>query len=94
MFTRSVRAEEDLIDIWTFIAKDSVTAADQVLDRIDEVCARLADQPRMGRSRNDLAAGLRYFVADAYLVLYRVAGGGVEIVRVVHGARDLPSLFP
>ncbi|HEY3813560.1 MAG TPA: type II toxin-antitoxin system RelE/ParE family toxin [Caulobacteraceae bacterium] len=93
-FTRSARAEEDLIDIWTFIAQDSLTAADQVLDRIDEVCTRLAEQPRMGRSRNDLADGLRYFITGAYLVLYRVAGGGVQIVRVVHGARDLPSLFP
>ncbi len=47
----------------------------------------------MGPARPDLAAGLRYFIVGNYLVLYREAPDGVEIVRVVHGARHLPNLF-
>lgn len=43
--------------------------------------------------RPDLAEGLRYFVVGGYLVVYRQVAGGVEIVRVVHGARHLPDLF-
>ena len=92
-FTRTVQAEEDLIEIWTHIASDNVAAADRVPDRIDEVSARLADNPRMGPARPDLAESLRYFVVGRYLIIYREAPGGVEIVRVVHGARHLPSLF-
>ena len=75
------------------IAPESLTAADRVLDRIDTVCEHLADNPRMGPARPDLAEGLRYFVSGSYLIVYREAPGGVEIVRVVHGARHLPDLF-
>lgn len=92
-FSRTDRAEEDLIEIWTYVASDNPTAADRLLDRIDEVCGRLAENPRMGPARPDLAAGLRYFVTGAHLVIYREAVGGVEIVRVIHGARHLPDLF-
>jgi len=92
-FTRTARAEEDLIEIWNCIAPESLTAADRVLDRIDTVCGHLAENPRMGPARPDLAEGLRYFVSGSYLVVYREAPGGVEIVRVVHGARHLPDLF-
>ena len=92
-FTRTARAEEDLIEIWNYIAQDSLAAADRVLDRIETVCERLADNPRMGPARPDLAQDLRYFVSGRYLVIYRETPGGVEIVRVVHGARQLPDLF-
>jgi toxin ParE1/3/4 len=92
-FTRTARAEEDLIEIWNYIAPDNLVAADRVLDRIETVCERLAENPRMGPARPDLAQGLRYFVSGSYLVIYREAPGGVEIVRVVHGARHLPDLF-
>jgi toxin ParE1/3/4 len=92
-FTRTAQAEEDLIDIWTYVAKDNLAAADRVLDRIDEVCGLVAANPASGPSRPDLAEGLRYFVAGGYLVIYREAPGGVEIVRVVHGARHLSDLF-
>ncbi len=92
-FTRSRRAEEDLIEIWTFIAQDDLAAADRLLDRIDAACAHLAENPALGPARRDLAADLRYFVVGAYLILYRKADVGVEIVRVMHGARHLPNLF-
>jgi toxin ParE1/3/4 len=85
LFTRSHRAEEDLIEIWTFIAQDNVGA--------DEACGQLAEHPLMGPARPDLAAELRYFIVGSYLILYREAPAGVEIVRVVHGARHLPTLF-
>ncbi len=92
-FKRTARAEEDLIEIWTYIASDSIAAADRLLERIDDSCARLAENPRMGRARSDLAEGLRHFVVGAYLILYRQIPVGIEIARVVHGARGLPRLF-
>jgi toxin ParE1/3/4 len=91
--TRTGRAEEDLIEIWTYIAQENLAAADRVLDRIDAVCGGLAEHPRMGPARPYLAEELRCFVAGPYLVLYREAPDGVEIVRVIHGARHLPAAF-
>ena len=41
-FTRAAR--EDLIDIWTHIAEDDPSAADRVLDRLDEVAAHLRSE--------------------------------------------------
>ena len=90
-FTRQAR--EDLIDIWLHIAADDPGAADRVLDRLEMAAMNLIENPRMGPARDDIRRGLRYLVSDTYLVLYRIIDGGVEIVRVVHGRRDLFGLF-
>ena len=86
-------ARDDLIDIWTHIAADDPTAADRILDRLDEVASHLADNPQMGPARDDIRPGLRYLVSGSYLLLYRIDGDGIEIVRAVHGRRDLYGLF-
>jgi toxin ParE1/3/4 len=90
-YTRAAR--EDLIDIWTHIARDDPAAADRVLDRLDEVAAQLGDNPQMGPARDDIRPGLRYLVSGSYLLLYRIDGDDIEIVRAVHGRRDLYGLF-
>ena len=92
-FTRSAAAEDDLIEIWGNIAQDDPRAADALLNRIDEACGHLGQHPAMGPVRPDLAAELRYFVVARYLILYRIVADGIEVVRVVHGARHLPDLF-
>jgi len=46
-----------------------------------------------GRSRFDLSPELRGFPVGNYLVFYRPASDGIEIIRVLHGARDIPELF-
>jgi len=90
-FTRAAR--EDLIAIWTHIAEDNPQAADRVLDRLEEAANRLADNPQMGPARDDIRPGLRYLVSGSYLLLYRITTGGIEIVRAVHGRRDLNGMF-
>jgi toxin ParE1/3/4 len=90
---RTAQAEEDLIEIWIYIAQDNPGAADRVLDEIEERFHALADNPLMGRLRPDIAPELRYFAVGKYLILYCAVPNGVQIVRVIHGARDLPHLF-
>ena len=90
VFTKKPR--EDLIDIWLHIAEDDPTAADRVLDRLDEAASHLADHPEMGAARDDIRPGLRYLVSGSYLLLYRITDAGVEIVRAVHGRRALFNL--
>jgi toxin ParE1/3/4 len=90
---RTAQAEEDLIEIWIYIAQDNPGEADRVLDDIEDRFFALANNPLIGRLRPDIAPELRYFTVGNYLILYRTLPDGVQIVRVIHGARDLPHLF-
>ena len=90
---KRTQAEEDLIGIWLRIAQDSPFHADHFLDFLDEKMRLLASSPRMARLRPELSEGLRAFPVDDYVVFYREADQGIEIVRVLHGARDIAALF-
>jgi toxin ParE1/3/4 len=87
-----MQAEDDLIGIWGYIAPHDPAAADRMLDRVEAASRMLSDNPAAGPARPDLATGLRYFPIGNYVLLYRQVAGGVEIVRCVHGARDLFAL--
>ncbi|EQD35138.1 plasmid stabilization system protein, RelE/ParE family, partial [mine drainage metagenome] len=53
----------------------------------------LAENPCLGPARPDIAPELRYHPVGNYLLLYRILKNGIELVRVVHGARHWLSLF-
>ncbi|WP_328839019.1 type II toxin-antitoxin system RelE/ParE family toxin [Methylobrevis albus] len=86
---RTARADEDLIEIWLHIATVDPEAADRVLDAIERRWQQLAQHPLSGMPRHDIAAGIRHLVAGQYLTLYRVHAEGVEIVRILHGRREI-----
>lgn len=90
---RHPKADDDLLDIWLFIARDDVAAADRLLKAIEEKCALLAEHPEIGPAQPDIGDDVRVLVVRSYLVLYRLAAGRVEIVRVVHGARKLGDVL-
>jgi toxin ParE1/3/4 len=52
----------------------------------------LADNPRLGRARPEIAPDARAWSVGRYLVLYREQDDGIEIVRVVHGASRLEQI--
>jgi len=87
------QAEADLLNIWLHIAEHDLSAADRFFDRVERRCGTLARRPRLGTARPEIAADARSLVEGRYLILYRIVGQIIEIVRVVHGARDLPTLF-
>lgn len=82
-----------LDDIWLFIARDSPVQADKVPTAIHRTRNMLADEPRVGRMREDIAGQTRSFNVCSYLISYRPKDDGVMIDRVLHGSRDLPPLF-
>lgn len=86
-------AESDLDEIWWYIAQDSPHNADRFLDRIQERGLALADFPQMGTRRDELKAGLRSQPVGNYLIFYFPLEDGADIVRVLHGSRDIESLF-
>jgi len=90
---RSPLAEIDLLEIWFFIAEDSSDAADRFLDLLASKCEALADSPKMGRLREDLAPGLRSFPVKRYMIYYRIMDEDVEIIRVLSAYRDAEAIF-
>lgn len=86
-------AELDILEIWDFIAEDSVTEADLWIDRLDEKLLLWATQPMMGRSRDELAGGLRSFAFGRYVVFFLPISDGLDVVRVLHASRDISEHF-
>mgnify|MGYP001258239030 FL=1 len=86
-------AKIDLADIWDYIAEDNESRADAFIDAIDQKFHVLAERPAMGRPRDELAEGIRSFPIGQYIIFYQPVPGGVEIVRVLHGARDIDAIF-
>jgi toxin ParE1/3/4 len=90
---RKPQAEADLIEIWTYIAQDSPTRADKLLDEIDEKSQTLAQSPFIGKARDELRPKIRSFPIGNYVLFYQPIEEGIEIIRVLHGARDIEALF-
>jgi len=90
----SREADEDLIEIWGYLAREaSEPVADRQLLEIDAACARLKAWPYSGRKRDELLAGMRSVPIHPYVLFYRIRGDALEIVRVLHGRRDIASIF-
>ncbi len=58
-----------------------------------ERCVLLSSHPFMGPTRPDLAPGVRHSMVGPYLIVYRPGNDSVEILRFLHGARDIPEVF-
>lgn len=90
---RLPQAVRDVDNIWDMIAAHDPTAAKRLTHRIAAKTGILADYPESGRARPEVGEGVRSLVAGKYLILYRIGPDSVDIVRVVHGARDLAGLL-
>lgn len=89
----SAAAKSDLEEIWLYIGRDNPEIADTFVSSILSRFAKLVAWPQIGRHRKELSAGLRSSSIGRYVVFYRQISDGIEIVRVLHGARDLPPLL-
>jgi toxin ParE1/3/4 len=94
------RARQDLIEIFQRYAREvGVGVARRFRVQADAAFARLAGMPGMGtryEADNPAFGELRYFPLTSrfksYLVFYRLPDG-IEVARVLHGARDIPSIL-
>ena len=92
-FVLSQLAKSDLDDIWSYIASDNTEAADTVVRSILQKIILLGAHREIGRARDELQPGLRSFPVANYIIFYRLAKDQIEIARILHSARDFPSLF-
>ncbi|MBV8821820.1 MAG: type II toxin-antitoxin system RelE/ParE family toxin [Ktedonobacteraceae bacterium] len=87
------KAEEDLLELWRYRAENSPTSATKFIRTLHQHFLLLAENAQLGQARPDIAPELRYFPVKRYLILYRQIPDDVEIMRVIHGSRDLGTLF-
>ena len=86
-------AQDDLLEIWSFIAKENLAAADTLLAAFAEQFDRLLRFPEIGRDRSELKIHLRGVSVKDYIIFYQLTNRYIEIVRVLHGARDIRRIL-
>ena len=93
-FVVTPRARRDINEIWDYIADDNIEAAGRVLDALDRAMIRLAKNPGIGHLREDLADKRhRFLLVYSYLIVYRPETKPLQIIRILHAARDLQSIL-
>ena len=90
-FTLDLDVPGDLEEIWNRIGieNNSPAAALRQIEMLYDKFTLLATHPLLGESREDFGTGVRMFVVRRYLILYRPTDYGVEIIQVIHSARDI-----
>ncbi len=84
------RARADLDGIWNYTyATWGAKQARHYLGDLKRTFAKLARNPRQGKTRNDLYEGLRVYPAGKYLIFSLALDVGIDVVRVLH-ERKLP----
>ncbi|NJL09848.1 MAG: type II toxin-antitoxin system RelE/ParE family toxin [Calothrix sp. SM1_7_51] len=87
-------ADQDIFEISVYIAQNrGAETAKSFIDKINEKFKLLAESPKLGRNRSELSPELRSFPNGNYVIFYRTISDGILVVRVLHGARDIASIF-
>ncbi|MGB2791243.1 MAG: type II toxin-antitoxin system RelE/ParE family toxin [Candidatus Moraniibacteriota bacterium] len=98
-FHISRKAEEDILGCMRYLLQKDTNLPARFLASFEETCKSLLDMPALGKVRtfectallNIREIPMRTF--KKYLIFYRAHHEDIEIVRVIHGARDLPTIF-
>ena len=83
----------DFDSIYDYISRDNPRAAAQVLRSLDRSIQLLSDQPKLGKVFRHRRLRLRLLTHGDYLVFYCERPGVIEIVRVIHGRRNIPDIL-
>ncbi len=94
-FRLAPAARRDLVEIFAFISQDSREAAARVRHRIRDCCRELAHHLYIGHKRDDLTSrrDVRFWPVYSYLIVYRPDTSPLEVLRVLHGNRDVPHIL-
>lgn len=93
-FVLTQAAKGDLLKILEYLEGDNPSAVLKVVDALDDAMQLLSDNPGIGHFRSDLTPpDVRFWSVFRYLVIYRPDTKPLEIVRVLHGKRDVRRLL-
>ncbi len=97
---RRPEANQDIIEHAFYIAaRGSLDASDRFLQATEQAFGQLAAMPKMGRRRGfrrSYLSDVRQWAVPGFpnhLVFYRPVDKGIEVLRVLHGARDIEAVF-
>lgn len=96
VINRTAPAQRDLDGIYDYIAEDNPAAAERFIRRIHKRLQSLARAPLIGQRCTDLPDDLpelRLVIVGNYVLFYRALPDGIELYRVIHGARDIPAIL-
>ncbi len=85
-------AQQDLSDIYDYIARDKPIAAANWVEKIEGKCKLIATTPEFGERRPEYGADVRSSVVGRYVIFFRPIEDGIEVARVIAGDRDIRSL--
>ena len=93
--SKTEQAEEDLYEIWHYIAieRQNPLNADAFIHQLDATFQVIARTPEIGVLKNEYAENIRQYVFGNYLIFYVVRTNVIQIIRVLHGNRDIPNTF-
>ncbi len=86
-------AKDDLREVWLYFAQYSSDSANKIMTEFIEKFKLLGENPNIGRRHDGFVVGLRSFPHKKYVIFYFEIENGVEIYRVLHGARNIEDLF-
>jgi len=89
----NVLASQDINEIADYFTANNIEAGEAFFENFARRCQQLVNFPNLGRTYAEIRHDLRGLPLDGYIILYRILDDGIEILRVVSGRRDLPSLF-
>ena len=93
-YTLAPAAVHDLVEVWRYIKQESSQiAADRVETVIREKIVFLAGEPHAGHLRDLTSADVRFFPVYSYLIVYRPKAKPLQVVAILHGARDVARLL-
>ncbi len=91
-YVLSSEALAELDEIWAYIARDDIEAADRWIAALFDACELLGRNPQAGHTRKDLTKDpFLFWSVGRYFIIYRTLKDGIEVVAVTQGARDIPS---
>ena len=85
-------AIEHLVNIYEYLALNSPTYANRMVDRITHRSEQIADQPLSGRKVPEYQTeDIRELIEKPYRIIYRIKANQIDVLAVIHSARLLPE---
>ncbi len=88
------QSERDIEEIFAYTeAQFGLAQAVKYLLAFDGVLTEIADNPKLGRARNEIRKGLLSMTQESHVIFYRIVQKRIRVIRILHGRRDLPNVL-
>ena len=82
-------AEDDLLTLITYIAKDNPDAAQNLKNQLESKCERLQRFPMSGRPGR-VEGTYELIISPTYVLVYMLISNEIRVLRVLHAAQNCP----